>query len=97
MKKAWALTWVWCAGVLAEDSMEPVGPSGWTTRNWVGFAVYVGVFLLILVGLGYLANLAEKDLPASGDGSPDAGGKDKASAPASVADRSPDEEPPPVS
>ena len=34
---------------------DPVGPSGWTTRNWVGLAIQIGLFLLALWAVTRLA------------------------------------------
>jgi hypothetical protein len=37
------------------QSTEPVGPSGWTARNWVGFCVQMALFVLALIGICALA------------------------------------------
>jgi hypothetical protein len=37
------------------QSTDPVGPSGWTTRNWIGFALQITLFVLALIGIYKLA------------------------------------------
>lgn len=39
----------------AAPSSDPVGPSGWTARNWIGLCVQVSLFVLALIGLCRLA------------------------------------------
>ncbi|MBI4612172.1 MAG: hypothetical protein HY720_01020 [Planctomycetes bacterium] len=43
------------AWFLAALPTDPVGPSGWTARNWIGFAIQVTVFLLAVAGLYWLS------------------------------------------
>ena len=44
------------AGWLAAGSTEPVGPSGWPAKSWIGLLVYLGLFLLALWGISRLAS-----------------------------------------
>lgn len=37
------------------QSTDPVGPSGWTARNWVGLCVQISLFVLALIGVCALA------------------------------------------
>jgi hypothetical protein len=37
------------------QSTEPVGPSGWTARNWAGLCVQIALFVLALIGVCALA------------------------------------------
>ncbi|MEI6632267.1 MAG: hypothetical protein WCP22_00455 [Chlamydiota bacterium] len=37
------------------QSTEPVGPSGWTARNWAGICVQIILFVLALIGVWALA------------------------------------------
>ena len=41
------------------QSTEPVGPTGWTTRNWIGFSVQITVFVLAIIGICKLARWGE--------------------------------------
>jgi hypothetical protein len=34
---------------------DPVGPAGWTMRNWIGFFVQITVFILAVIGICKLA------------------------------------------
>lgn len=36
-------------------STEPVGPSGWTARSWIGLCVQIALFILALWGICRLA------------------------------------------
>ena len=33
------------------QSPEPVGPSGWSMRNWIGFSLQIILFILALIGI----------------------------------------------
>lgn len=39
------------ASVCRAQSIEPVGPAGWTARNWIGLAVQIAVFILAVWGI----------------------------------------------
>ncbi len=41
------------------QSTEPIGPAGWTTRNWIGFSVQIIVFILAIIGICRLAKRGE--------------------------------------
>jgi hypothetical protein len=41
------------------QSTEPVGPTGWTVRNWIGFSVQITVFILAIMGICKLAKWGE--------------------------------------
>lgn len=43
------------------QSTEPVGPSGWTARNWVGFFLVIIVFILAVIGINKLATWGEDE------------------------------------
>jgi len=45
-----------CALPCLAQSADPVGPAGWTARNWVGFAAQIAVFVLALIGICKLAD-----------------------------------------
>lgn len=38
---------------------EPIGPAGWTMRNWIGFSVQITVFILAVIGICKLAKWGE--------------------------------------
>lgn len=38
---------------------EPIGPAGWTMRNWIGFSVQIAVFILAVIGICKLAKWGE--------------------------------------
>jgi hypothetical protein len=38
---------------------EPIGPAGWTMRNWIGFCVQITVFVLAVIGICKLAKSGE--------------------------------------
>lgn len=42
----------------AQDTM-PRGPSEWTPRNWLGFFIYIAVFILVVIGIYKLATGVE--------------------------------------
>ena len=54
---AWALLYP-RALVFAQDT-TPRGPSEWTTKNWVGFFLYIGLFVLAVIGIYKLAGVDE--------------------------------------
>jgi len=39
----------------------PRGPSEWSSRNWLGFFIYLVVFILAVVGIYKLATGGETD------------------------------------
>ncbi|MCX6355970.1 MAG: hypothetical protein NTZ78_13870 [Candidatus Aureabacteria bacterium] len=47
--------------VCLAQSTEPVGPSGWTTRNWIGFTVQISLFVLAVLGVYKLADWKDDD------------------------------------
>ena len=46
------------ATLLAQDT-TPRGPSQWTGRNWLGFCIYIGIFILAIIGIYRLAMSGE--------------------------------------
>ncbi|MDD5557413.1 MAG: hypothetical protein PHN82_09205 [bacterium] len=55
--RRWIGTAVLAAGAAAcaAQSTDPVGPAGWTTRNWAGFCLQIAVFILAVAGISRLA------------------------------------------
>lgn len=47
------------ASVCQAQSTDPVGPAGWTTRNWIGLCVQITLFVLALWGICRLAGRDE--------------------------------------
>lgn len=41
------------------QSTDPVGPAGWTMRNWIGFCIQITVFILAVIGVCKLAKLGK--------------------------------------
>ena len=52
---------------------ESVGPGGWTPRNWIGFFLYLFVFLLAVIGLYRMAVADDGGDRAAGEGAPPGG------------------------
>lgn len=48
------------AAAAMAQSTDPVGPSGWTTRNWIGFSVQIAVFILAVIGICKLASFGDE-------------------------------------
>jgi len=44
------------ASVCLAQNTEPVGPAGWTVRNWMGFSAQIAVFVLAVWAVYRLAN-----------------------------------------
>ena len=42
------------AAAIAQDT-TPRGPSEWIFRNWLGFCLYIGIFILAIIGIYKLA------------------------------------------
>lgn len=64
MKKlisALATTLIWCyfASLLWSQDTTPRGPSEWTPRNWLGFFIQIGLFILAIIGIYKLADCRE--------------------------------------
>ena len=47
-----------CAPLFAQDT-APRGWSQWTARNWIGFFIYLGLFVLAVIGIYKLAGVDE--------------------------------------
>ncbi len=47
------------AFTLAAQDTTPRGPSQWSARNWLGFCIQIGVFLLAVIGIYRLARSGE--------------------------------------
>jgi hypothetical protein len=41
------------------QSTEPIGPTGWTLRNWTGFFLQIAIFILAVIAICKLANWGE--------------------------------------
>lgn len=54
---------------LIQESVEPIGPAGWTLRNWLGLGCQVVVFILLVAFIFWLADLGDRD-DATGPGEP---------------------------
>ena len=72
--------WYWLSAyaVFAQDT-TPRGPAEWTTRNWIGFFIQIGIFVLVIIGIYKLAlgdkkergdNIPEPKSPESSPYSP---------------------------
>mgnify|MGYP001585888689 CR=1 FL=1 len=44
-----------------QDGTKPVAPSGWTARNWIGFFLYIVVFLLLVAFIFYVGRDEDKE------------------------------------
>ena len=44
--------------LFAQDT-APRGWSQWTARNWIGFFIYIGLFVLAVIGIYKLAGVDE--------------------------------------
>jgi hypothetical protein len=61
-----ALAWL-----LWQDMTGPVGPAGWTLRNWLGLGCQVVVFVLLVAFIFWLADLGEREGdPTAAGGAP---------------------------
>ncbi len=40
---------------------EPIGPAGWSARNWIGFLLQIAIFILAVIGIYKLAYWGEKE------------------------------------
>ena len=47
-----------------DDKFAPVGPGGWTAKNWIGFVLYIVVFLAVVAFIFYIGR-DEEDEPES--------------------------------
>jgi hypothetical protein len=54
---AWAL--LYPRALLFAQDTTPRGPSQWTAKNWVGFFLYIGLFILAVIGIYKLAGVDE--------------------------------------
>ena len=72
---------------LWQATTDPVGPAGWTLRNWLGLSCQVVVFVLLVAFIFWLADLGDRDEAAPGAGagpSPDAPAKPNGEPPAEL-------------
>ncbi|MFH1038079.1 MAG: hypothetical protein V1789_05355 [PVC group bacterium] len=53
---------------LAAQDTSPRGPSQWTARNWLGFCIQIGVFILAVIGIYRLARSGEGEGKGEGEG-----------------------------
>lgn len=56
-----AFSWYWLTAcmVYTQDT-TPKGPAQWTPRNWLGFCIQIGLFVLVIIGIYKLAIPAQK-------------------------------------
>ena len=47
--------------LLLQQVSEPVGPGGWSVRNYMGLLCQVVVFVLLVAFIFWLADLGERD------------------------------------
>lgn len=45
-----------------DDRTAPVGPAGWTAKNWVGFVLYIAVFLAVVAFIFYIGRDEEDEV-----------------------------------
>ncbi|HPJ71938.1 MAG TPA: hypothetical protein PK636_04580 [bacterium] len=55
------------AGMVFGQDHAPVGPGGWTARNWLGFFLQIGLFLLGAVLVFWVSGAFSRDR-AEGEG-----------------------------
>lgn len=55
-------SWYWLSSVavFAQDT-TPRGPAQWTPRNWLGFCIQIGLFILVIIGIYKLALGGEEE------------------------------------
>jgi len=42
------------AFLFQDDKHAPVGPAGWSGKNWIGFILYIVVFLAVVAFIFYI-------------------------------------------
>ncbi len=50
--------------LMQDDRHAPVGPSGWSTKNWIGFVLYIVVFLAVVAFIFYIGRDEEDEAKA---------------------------------
>ena len=48
--------------LMQDDRHAPVGPSGWSAKNWIGFVLYIAVFLAVVAFIFYIGRDEEEDV-----------------------------------
>ena len=51
-----------------DDRTAPVGPAGWTAKNWIGFVLYIAVFLAVVAFIFYIGRDEEDEVEPEGGG-----------------------------
>ncbi|MBN2490356.1 MAG: hypothetical protein JXQ29_05860 [Planctomycetes bacterium] len=53
-----------------DDRTAPVGPAGWTAKNWIGFVLYIVVFLAVVAFIFYIGRDEEDEVETEGHSPP---------------------------
>lgn len=58
---------MWFLLLQAAEKTAPRGPAHWTTKNWIGFVLYILVFLAVVAFIFYIGRDEEEDAPEAGE------------------------------
>ncbi len=48
----------------ADDPLAPKGPGDWSAKNWIGFVLYIAVFLAVVAFIFYIGRDEEDEAKA---------------------------------
>ncbi len=54
------LGWCFLASSLAAQDTAPRGPAEWTPRNWLGFGIQIGLFIIAVIAIYKLAGCGDE-------------------------------------
>lgn len=49
-----------------DDKFAPKGPGDWSAKNWIGFVLYIAVFLAVVAFIFYIGRDEEEDAEQKG-------------------------------
>ena len=49
-----------------DDKFAPKGPADWSAKNWVGFVLYIAVFLAVVAFIFYIGRDEEEEAEKKG-------------------------------
>ena len=54
-------SWIPLLAFFADDPLAPKGPGEWEAKNWIGFVLYIAVFLAVVAFIFYIGRDEEED------------------------------------
>lgn len=48
---------------LEDGPLQPKGPGDWSAKNWIGFVLYIAVFLAVVAFIFYIGRDEEDEAP----------------------------------